>query len=426
MNKINKLKLSLVIISLLSGTVVQAQFPINIVRPYDIDLHWQPEPAGTWQYGVLAEVAPSVNAYNAHGKKTDVLQLWNNTVDGLAMLRGFPADSEIGQLNATLAGVSNNGVRGNLVPTGNLSIWDASFSVRYFFPCYLSLGLYLPLFHMSLNDINFCDLTQNVTADDLLVKELLTNNFVNNVRDLSGSFGCENKNVLDIGNSWNKTGVGDLTILGVWSRDFPQVKPVLKNVRLTGRLGVTVPTGMRTNENLLFPIPYGNDGALGVVFGGNIELQWWSWLRGGVQADFWRVFGDTRDRRVKTDASQTDLVLLARIPTHKTWGFTRRYTLYAELGDFKRGYSLALGYQYFNKGTDSLTVVSNQYITAAAETAQSIEEWKLHNFIVDLSVRCGEKDTLGRTRASFFYKHPFNGTRAVAAKTLGMRLIVDF
>ncbi|OGB97204.1 hypothetical protein A3F06_02335 [candidate division TM6 bacterium RIFCSPHIGHO2_12_FULL_36_22] len=426
MNKINKLKLSLIIISFFNGTIVQAQFPINLVRPYDIDLHWAPQPAGTWEYGMVAEVAPSINAYNAHGSKTNVLQLWNNTVDSLAMLRGFPANTEIGQLDATLAGVSDNGVRGHLIPTASLNIWDANFSVRYFFPCYVSLGLYLPLFHMSLDDINFFDLTQNFTADDLLVKELLTNNFPENVRYLSGTFGCENKNVLDIGNPWNKTGIGDLTILGVWSRDFPQVKPVLKNVRLTGRLGVTVPTGMRTNENILFPIPYGNDGALGVVFGLNIELQWWRCLRGGVQADFWRVFGDTRDRRVKTDAAQTDLVLLARIPTYKTWGFTRRYTLYAELGDFERGYSVAFAYQYFNKGPDALTVVSNQYLTATAETASNIEEWKLHNFIVDVSVRCGAKDTPGRTRISFFYKHPFNGTRAIAAKTLGVRLILDF
>ena len=72
-NKINKLKLFLAIASLFSGAVVQAQFPINLVRPYDIDLHWEPQPAGTWQYGSLIEVAPTVSAYNAHGSKVDVL-----------------------------------------------------------------------------------------------------------------------------------------------------------------------------------------------------------------------------------------------------------------------------------------------------------------------------------------------------------------
>ncbi|MBT5015648.1 hypothetical protein HOM50_04545 [bacterium] len=414
------------LLSLIGNGSVYANFPINVVRPYDIDMHWAPQPAGTWEYGVVGEFAGTVNAYNSDGKKTNVLQMWECNVDSLAMLRGFPSETDIGQTNALLAGATDNGVRGHVVPTGTLNVWDASLSIRYFFPANLSLGIYLPLYTMSLGDIKWNDLTRNVTDEDLLVKEILTDDFPKHVRELSETFGCKGKNTLDIGNSWKKTGLGDLTVLGVWSKNFPQVKPVLKNVRLTGRLGLTIPTGLKTDENLLFPIPYGNDGALGVVFGLNVELQWYNWIRGGVQADFWKVFGDTRDRRVKTDTSQTDLVLLGKIRTHKEWGFNRRYTLYLELGDFTRGYSVGFAYQYFNKGGDRLNLVSNTYSTLAAESATSLEEWKLHNIILDVSGSFGEKNTSGRTRFSFFYKHPFNGTRAVAAKMFGARFVLDF
>lgn len=415
-----------VFIMLTCATSIVAQFPINVLRPYDIDLHWMPQPAGTWEFGVVGEFSTNVEAYNHNGDKVNVLQLWQPTVSGLAMLRGFPEGSEIGQLNSVLSGVPDDGVRGHMVPTGSLSIKDMSFVTRYFFPYNLSLGVYVPWYSMKLSDITWKDLTGTNTLDDLLVRDLLTNNWDRNVYNLSGSFDCEGKYNLNVGDSWTRTGIGDMTILGIWSKNFPQKKPILKNVCLTGRFGVTAPTGKRTNEDVLLQIPYGNDGAWGVVGGLTIELQWWQCFRGGVQADFWKPFGDERHRRIKTDVAQSDLVLLANVPTYKEWGLTRRYTLYLETGNFNKGLSLGCAYQYFNSGDDHISVVSNDYTTSTAAKAQTLEEWKLHNVIVNLNAELGSEEQVGRTRVSFFYKQPFNGTRVIAASTFGARIAIDF
>ena len=53
---------------------------------------------------------------------------------------------------------------------------------------------------------------------------------------------------LDI-SSWSKTGIGDLSLMVEWLRDFPQPKPLLKNVRLNLRGGISIPTGVKKDED---------------------------------------------------------------------------------------------------------------------------------------------------------------------------------
>src|SRR5207247_2602624 len=107
--------------------------------------------------------------------------------------------------------------------------------------------------------------------------EDLTNNLATNVFRLGSDLNI---------NSWTRTGIGDLSAVLYWSHDFPQQKPLLKNVRTNVRVGPTFPTGKKTNPDQILSIPFGNDGAFGIVFGAGLDARMGRHLTVGVDVEF--------------------------------------------------------------------------------------------------------------------------------------------
>jgi hypothetical protein len=421
------LQRSIVACGLLMGVCGCARAPINVIWPFDTEIRWFARPECSWDFTVQGEGAVNVKAYNDCKHSTNVLQLWQESVSSLAMIRGFPENSYIGQVAAQLNGVPDDGIRGHMVPCGSMSEWDVQFAARYFFRYGVSLGAWLPVYSMSLHDISWFDQTKSVTVEDLLTKSVLTNNFVQNVATLSGSFGTFGKNQMNIGSSWRKTGFGDLAVALGYARNFPQYKELLRNVAISAHAGLTFPTGLREDDHILMPIPYGSDGSMGGFFGLGVELQWFSFLRGGVQADFWKIFGDKRHHRIKTDGTQSDLVLLANVSTYTNWAVTRRYTLYGEIGDFERGYSFGVAYHYFNKGEDSLVLSTNEFSSQIAnDSMHELLDWKLHDLTFMLSYNYCGNNLRYSPRIMIYFKNPFRGERVLAAKTFGVSIGFDF
>jgi len=334
------------------------------------------------------------------------------------MIRGFSPESEIGQLAARLNSVSDNGIRGHLLPTADLSAVGYSFYSQLYLDHDFSWITYLPIFSMKLKNVNFKDLTQGITAQDVLVKENLTNDFANIVRRLGG---------LDLG-GWQRAGLGDLVSFIEWSKDYPQNKPWLKNVHVDARGGFTFPTGVQKEEDKLFSIPFGNDGSLGLLFGGGIDLRWGCYLQAGVDLEFLKLFGNTKDRRIKTDKDQTDLVLLAKTKVFKECGILQRYNLYIEAYKFYKGLSLRAAYQFLKRGDDKLWLFDNQFSSNIANTGNALEDWTIHELIFFLKYDFANqwKDQRFVPNFALFYKVPFNGTRSLQSQTLGIEFSISF
>lgn len=395
-------------------------FGQNFFYAYDINLRppiWYGSPI---QLTGWTEIGFQAHAYNADGIKTNVLGIWSENQDALAMLRGYSPDNPITQFYVkTLDMPDINGIRGTLTFKGSLKGQQGGINFRYHAPHNLTVGIYLPIMHMALKHVEWQDNTKNIGMDDVLVINELTSKLRERVHDFDPTLNL---------NGWDRTGVGDLFLFTEWQRQFYQGREILKNVGLCGRVGFAFPTGLKTNEDYILSIPFGFDGSFGIIFGGGIDLTWFDIFMGGIDVEFIEIFGNTRMRRIKTNPDQTEFLLLTKVPAYKDFGFTQRFNLYLD-SKLWRGFSIRSTYQFWKHSPDSLTLKTNEFSDNTANTAQSLEQWTVHQMIVQLAYdgQCDiPNSSIVKPQFSMFLKFPFNGERAILFDTFGFTLSFNF
>ncbi len=400
---------------LLSSASTEA---MNLLRPYDTLIKPMFIPGYCFQVDTYGETGIKGTGYNSNGSSVNVLRIWNTEQDALAMLRGFPVTSPVGKLLSQID-ANDDGIRGHFCIDGDLKMhFGGLFSAGYNFCDDWVVSAYLPIYATELTNVCFKDLTQDVTAEDIRVKELLTNSICQNVAEL----GC-----LDL-SGWKRIGPGDLTFFLAWYRDFPQMKPLLRSVRLNWRLGLGIPTGFRWDEDRLFAIPYGYDGSVSLPFGVGLDLTFAFHVRTGFDVQLTHVFGNTRSRRIKTDISQTDLFLLQKAQVYRDPGIIQRYNLYFQLFRVVKGLSFMLGYQYYKQGADVISLEGNIFSQAVANSAIKLDEWTMHHIVVRADYDFGfhVDDDAWRPQFELFARMPFNGKRVAVNTTIGAVFSVSF
>lgn len=392
---------------------------MNWLRPYDVlvrpEIRWQnPFMVNMW---AEKSVHPAFG-FNKDGEKTNVLQIWNCDQDALAMLSGFDSSSPASQLLAQLGAVVDDGIRGHVVPCGSLNLDAyAAFGGYYKFHDYFWLAVYLPVMEMSLKRVGWYDKTQDITTSDFRVKEFLTGNLFTNVSELGGP--C----LL----GWKRAGLGDMVAMIEWLKDYRQRRQVLKNVRLNWRVGVNIPTGVRTTPDFIETFPYGY-GTWGVIFGGHLCVSFGNVLRFGADVTLTHLFGSTHCRRIKTAYDQNDLLLLASTPAYTDYGMVQQFSLYGQGYQVIRGLSLLLGYQFLQQGNSTLQLDSCDYSNAVANSALSLRNWAVHQAVGQVLYDFSQdyEDPRVITQIMLFTRVPFNGRRSAAFPTLGFTLSFDF
>jgi len=387
--------------------------PMNIIEPYDVFLRPSIREGKHFQIFGWAEAGLDARGYDSCGDRVNVLHIWNKDQNALAMLNGCSPTSKIGQLRARLG--DDDGVRGHLCVDGDLKPIGATIAARYVFPYNISFGVYLPVYSMKLENVMWRDLTP---AGDI-IRQDLTNNLVANVWEL----GC-----LDIC-GWQRTGLGDMMIVGEYQGHFEQHKPVLKKVIVDGRLGLSLPTGLKEDEDKIFALPFGNDGAWGVMFGAGIDLIWADYIRGGVDVQLDHVFGHEKIRRVKTDLCQTDLLLLNKTCAYKEYGLRQQFTIHAGFYKLMSGFSFDVGYRYTKHNEDRLRLSDTCFSDKLANSAARLCDWTSHQILLkaeyDFGYHMCEDATLIPT-IGVYSRLPFNGKRVALSPSFGVVFSLDF
>jgi hypothetical protein len=394
---------------------------MNILRPYDTLIRPYYDSNLPFQIALYGETGfSSTRAFNECGPVNNVLKVWNCDQNALKMLEGFNVNNAKSQLLIKL-NANDNGTRGHFNVCGDLDLDAAiAFAFRYFFYDNWSISAYLPVFAMQLKNVTWQDQTQDITAADMRVKQLLTNNFFSIVKQLGDGLDLQ---------GWKQSGFGDLALFLEWYRDFPQIKPLLKNVRINWRLGLIFPTGRPWDENEIFAVPFGFDKAFSIPFGLGLDITLGSYLKTGIDVQLTHIFGNTRDRRIKTQVDQTELLLLAKTNAYKDFGLIQRFNLYVQFYKFLYGLSFKVGYQFFKKGEDELSLKTNTFSNKIANTAERLQDLTMHNMIVDViydfSEHFGDEPQL-RSELSFYARLPFNGKRVALIPALGAVFSIDF
>ena len=415
-----KIILSITILSfVLTYIPSKAMNIVNSMWPYDTLIRPTFNNQRAWQLAFYSEFGfHNAKGFNDDGDFVNPLRIWNCQQNALAMLEGFPADSPITQLRSELLD-SDDGVRGRFNVCGDFQMNNGSaFAARYFFAHDWSIGLYLPVYQMKLKNVHFQDLTPNVDNLDKLVHELLTDHLAENVLQLGH---------LNIGD-WKRDGIGDLTFLVEWFRDFYQNKQFLKCVRVNWRVGLGFPTGLRENPNLIFAVPFGYDGAVSMPFGLGIDLTLGTNFKVGIDVQLTQIFGHTRCRRIKTDVEQTELLLLQTASAFRDYGLVQRFNLYFEFFQFIKGLSFKVGYQFLKQGESEISLKTELFSNNIANTSPRWEDFTMHHLITKFTYNFGVHNPEGRVRPELglFTRQPFNGKNVALVPMVGFVMSLDF
>lgn len=391
---------------------------MHLTRPYEYWVRPDFNLEKNWQVFAIGERGVSTKAYNECGQCVNPLAVWNADQNALTMLMGFPPDSSKTDLLVQLidAGAFDDGSTARFNARGCLNLdWSLGLGVRYGFCHHIILGAYLPAYGMSLKSVNWCDKTD---PDNTAVRALLTDHLPSTVCEL----GC-----LDIC-GWKRAGIGDLMIMGEWLDDFPQDKPLLKNVRLNARLGLGLPTGLKQDENKIMAFPFGYDGATSILFAGGLKATIATFCSLGFDVQLIHAFGNCKVRRIKVQQDQTELLLLQKACAYKNWGLTQQFNIFAHIYPFVDGLEVKLDYQFIKLGESSLALATQAWSQNIANTAITLQENTAHTLIASIGYNHNRRDpdACYCPQVFFYAKMPCNGKQSVLCTTIGLTVGVDF
>lgn len=392
-----------------------------LLRPYDTLI--RPEVYLDADYQLAAWMESGVRpaqGFNGDGMRVNPFAIWQVDQNALAMLQGFGEDSPLTELRNALD-AQDDDVRGHLLFNGDLQLdWGGAIGARWYFLPHAWFTAYLPFYKARLSNVCFVDRTGTTAPADFRVRNMLTTP----IRDIIAEFG----EGLDL-NGWKRSGPGDFNLMVEWMFPFEQQRPLLKLVEVDARVGFTFPTGLKADEDKLLAFPFGYDGAVGILYGGGLNVKLGYCFKAGFDVQLLHLFGNTRNRRIKTSIDQSDILLLAKTPAYKDYGLTQRFNLFVQAYHVWGGLSALIGYQFLKHGEDHLALDSCLYSTNFANSAASLDEWIVHSVEFNLHYDFAEtwcQNTCWAPQLSLFSRLPFNGKRSIAFTTVGVMLAIDF
>lgn len=401
-------------------------------RPYDINYRTDlykisDSKIGHLKIGTTFEIGGATKSLDESGSSVSLLSIYHNSESSLAMLQGAPEDSKTAQLanelNTMLAGATDDGKRGRIKFHAKFKEMDYNIYTSYWFqfykiPGYFHFATYLPIRSKLVKNLSIEDLTADKLTADLVVKELVTDNLKSLVKELGG---------LEL-EGWNKTGIGDLTFMVGWQHNFRQHRRVLKNVRLTARAGMSVPTSTQNNENNPFSMPLGYNGAFTfpILFG--IDLYLKHNIKTGVELEILQFTDVTRKRRLKTAKKQTEFLLLNKGLCRLKQGDLWKFNVYLQAEHFYRGLSAMVAYQFSRNFDNKIILKTSLFNNEIVNSAENLQDWtyQLVAFQLNYDFEREISKFFIRPQISLYYKIPVAGHRILTMQSFGGQLVLNF
>ncbi len=408
--------------------------PNNFLKPYDQNLRLATDaPKKRFNAGMNFEYGSTRNGKNDGSKKQNVLQIYDADQSFIAAVRGALVPAIANEFNPKLTagapvGWNDDGVRGHITYKGRFSMIDATLRGRYelpfdLVPGELGVSLYLPVRSAQVNGLTFADATAAVNAADADVRAAVHTHelTVATFKRIGG---------LDLG-AWSKAGFGDAVLMLDWANEYRQEgKSDLENVALQAKLGVSMPTAPKRNEDKAFSVALGNDGAWSIPFGLGLDLDFKYHVRLGAEAEFEFIFDNTKNYRMKTADAQTRFFLINKGKATMDHGFIWKFNLSAGAFRFWHGVSLNATYEYAKRDDDRLVPQTNAFDAKVVNGAAWLKESNSHHMIFKASYDGWEcpfaKKWPVTPQASLFYKLPLDGRNTLLAHTFGGQLAVNF
>lgn len=406
---------------IITGCVLDAA-PLGFLEPYNFMIESEPLiPKRTWQWNFQTQTSVDTKSFNQDGTQVNAMQIYEPQQNVVGLYQGVE-NSQFMQLINSIAGGAgggaNNAQTGLFTPTGEFSGYQVAFlsSLRFHNNCYFKVSL--PVYNLQLSNVTWQYTGAQNTFSGAQIEDELVSAFLTDAQDY-----------FDLSlQGWKTSGLGDLALLLDYIADFPQGRTLLRNVRVHVRLGLTFPTGLLSDENVVLSQPLGADGSVTLPFGGGLDINLGRYLQTGFRAQFNYIWGNAKERRVPTLNTQTTLLYPTTAWTFKNYGITQTFDLYAQIYNPVGGLSFKVAYEYYFKPQDSVSVNLSARDYTTIQTDFTLDEVTRNSMILLLSFDSAylEKFDKIHPQLGVYYNVPFNGSFATLASTVGVQLSLDW
>lgn len=287
-----------------------------------------------------------------------------------------------------------------------------NFSHGFFFQ------FHTPVRFMNLTNISFCDLSPN-DCQEPNVNNPIWQAFLADFNNILSQY-C-----LSIGKV-NKSGIGDASFQVGWTLNY-QETDVIDFLDFTVKTGVLAPTAQKQNPNIVFDIPLGYNGHIGIPLSFEAALGTYDWLTIGAHAGALFFFHTTLDTRLKTNLCQSGLIKLAQqdcVTSQK--GTIWELGAYLKADHVIRGLSIIAGYAYVTEQPDHLSTCDSAIFSSSVINSDSVlGTWNMHTLNLRAEYDFTKHDSWIGPRITFFYDFPISGKRIFRTAMVGGHVGVD-
>lgn len=376
---------------------------------------------------IFYEEGSGSGGFNSNGQKSSLGSMYSPQESFLTMLR-----NPQGTLRTNLAAIDPRlltapdfgGKRGAIDLSGHIFHRQitlggaANLQFIKWIPGFIDLGMYTPFVVKRFDAINIRQRAfDRVDIIDFLLENIVQNS--TNFLQSNGGLKAE---------PWQAAGIGDPTIILRWNLQQKFTESTINDAHAHLYFGFSIPASKQKDEDNIFALPLGNDGHWGIPFGGNFELTFTSPIKMGIALDLLWLIAESRPRRIKTDLSQTSLLLLNKTMARNKPGLTWRANWTIEGNQLWRGLSLRGGYELTMHHNDVLEINTNGYSSAIANTTGSAQSW--HVTALTAAIRYDlTAEFAGAPMTPYvegFLKFPVSGQNVVNANSAGLQMVLRF
>ncbi|MCK4499228.1 hypothetical protein KAU11_01920 [Candidatus Babeliales bacterium] len=380
-------------------------------------------------YGISMEYGFDMQGLDKDGETVEPLRIFGPSESAIAMFNEEPAGSALNFITGltTPLSLTDDDIRGRVTLDGkrketDVNIWLSAALPWESVPGRWELGIYIPLKMVETTDVAWVNVPN---PNNLPIGQLHTQltDVLDHVTDVYGD-GLRVDDLKD-------HGLGDITCMLSWNEEYDQLEDGLSTVGLWARAGVAIPTSNRRDVDHALSIPLGNDGAWAIPLAGGMNLYFENKLRLGAAADINVLFNETGQRRLRTSACQTELLLSQEVEATRKAGTQLRITAIAEGHKIAEVFTAGVSYQGSWRSEDEFSVDHSRWddsLTGPINTSERYQESVYHQLIFragfDWSDEYGCKHG---PRINAFFKYPLKrGKRTAIYKTFGAEISFNF
>jgi len=335
----------------------------------------------------------TTHAHNAQQKKTNVLNMYGAHQMhqlGKNLANENLSDTSIDVLNALWHVIPTDDAYAQLKFEGKCAYTGGNVALSLNFTDAFFVGSDVPFYKLAIKSPTYTD----ITPTDAKNAEWLQ--FLNRFDTILQEEGLT-RAATDV------TGVGDISLFVGWTKSFDE----LENFNFfdaTLRLGATLGTAEKKDQDKVFSIAPGHDGHKGIFASCDLAFGTSEWVSLGFHAHELFLFKKEKSMRVQSAHGQNGFIKLSKTTIDHSQGNT-----YEVGGHAKFEYdvaSLFVGYTYCHKDKDTLVSKDTTlYPSDIINNDSMLQGWSMHTLHVGAEFDFSNEEQRLHPKVSFFYNY---------------------